>query len=136
MRQVVEHLQALDHDVMRALALDIDNEPDAARVMLMGRIVKALLFRNASIVMHHDTRLESGGADFAEACRWPPAVGGLVRVAVGMHRDQTALCMRRSTTIVSVRATPSIERIALMSRSSDEVFSVLIFIMSVCSPVT
>ncbi len=25
----------------------------------------------------------------------PPAIGGLVRVAIGMHRDQTALGMRR-----------------------------------------
>lgn len=67
MRQVVEYLQAFDDDVVRALALDVDDEANAARVVLVSGIVEALLFRNASIIMHHDTRLESGGADFAEA---------------------------------------------------------------------
>ena len=66
MGQVGEDLQAFGDDVVRAFALDVDDEADAARVVLVSGIVEALLFWNASIVMHHDTRLESGGADFAE----------------------------------------------------------------------
>jgi hypothetical protein len=82
--------------------------------------------------VHHDTRLESGGADFAEAwrCRLP-LVGSLASPLMCGEIKPRSVCVD-STTIVSVRATPSIDRIVLMSRSSDEVFSVLTFIMSVC----
>ena len=42
MGQVVEHLEALLHDVVRALALDVDDEADAARVVLVRGIVETL----------------------------------------------------------------------------------------------
>ena len=50
MRQVVEHLQSLLHDIVRALALDVDHEADAAGVVLVRGIVEALRFGDAAVV--------------------------------------------------------------------------------------
>ena len=66
---------------------------------------------------------------------WPLGISG-----AGSSFACTAIVLRSvcvdSTTIVSVRATPSIERIVLMSRSSEVVFSVFTFRRTVCCPVT
>ena len=41
-RQIDQNLNALENDVVRFLALDVGYEADAARVVLVGRIVKPL----------------------------------------------------------------------------------------------
>ena len=45
MRQVDEDLQSLGDDVVRLLALDVDDEADTAGVVLVLRIVETLLRR-------------------------------------------------------------------------------------------
>ena len=39
MSQTLQYLQALLHDLVRALALDIDNKPDPARIFFVLRII-------------------------------------------------------------------------------------------------
>src|SRR5206468_3433944 len=43
MVEICEHEQAVANDVVRPLAFDVRNESDTARIVLVGRIVKALL---------------------------------------------------------------------------------------------
>src|ERR1019366_8109443 len=80
MGQVVEDLQALVNDIVRALALDIDYEADAAGVMLMRRIVEAMWTWNSMVVMHRHALWQpagpawrSGGDDGAARCGAPAA---------------------------------------------------------------
>ena len=42
MRQVDQNLDALENDVVRPLALEIGNEANAAGIVLVARVVKAL----------------------------------------------------------------------------------------------
>jgi hypothetical protein len=69
MRQVVEHLDALAHNVVRARALDVDDEPDAARIVLVLRRVEALCWRYAVVVMHSHTLLVSATTVFTMSWR-------------------------------------------------------------------
>ena len=39
MSQTLQYLQALLHDLVRALALDIDDKPDPARIFFVLRII-------------------------------------------------------------------------------------------------
>ena len=55
MRQVVEHLQRLEHDVVRALAGYIDDKSNSACVVLMRRVVQALSPWNAVAIVHGST---------------------------------------------------------------------------------
>ena len=47
MRQVDEDLEALENNVVRSLALRIDDEADAASIVLVPRIVQTLLDRES-----------------------------------------------------------------------------------------
>ena len=62
MRQVVQHLQSLAHDIVGSLALDIDDEADAAGVVLVPRVVKALALGSAAVPMHRHALLDSAVA--------------------------------------------------------------------------
>src|SRR5262249_23272640 len=119
-REVLEHGERLPDDVVRALALHVDDESDAARVALGARIEKPAA---------HALPPCAARSPFRRA-RFGGGAGGW----------RTASCTRsvcvERTTIVSVRATPSSERIWLMRRSSEDVFAVLTFRRSVYSPVT
>jgi hypothetical protein len=42
---VAQHFLGVDKNLMAPLALDVRNEPNAARIMLMRRIVQSLLRR-------------------------------------------------------------------------------------------
>src|ERR1700722_7278407 len=124
MGQVVEHLQRLLDDVVGPLALNIYDEADSARVVLIRWIVETLCLRNAVVVVHHDPRLDSGSADFAEPWRLRlPLDASCASPLACTEMRPRSVCVE-STTIVSVRDTPSIERIVLINRSSDEVLSV------------
>ncbi len=57
MGQVVEHLQALAHDVVRALAFNVDHKADAAGVMLVSGIVETFFGRYGAQVVHQNARL-------------------------------------------------------------------------------
>ena len=59
MGQVVEDLDALAHDIVRALTLDVDHEADPACVVLVSRRVEALCRRYAAVLMHDHTLLGS-----------------------------------------------------------------------------
>src|SRR5580698_6714467 len=55
MSEVVEDLDALAHDIVRALAFDVDHEADATCVVLVLRRVEALCRRYAAVLMHDHT---------------------------------------------------------------------------------
>ena len=57
MGQVVEDLDTLVNDVMRRIALDIDHEADAARIVFVRRIVEPLLVGKSSRLRHRHARL-------------------------------------------------------------------------------
>src|SRR5271167_2075380 len=59
MSEVVEDLDALAHDIVRALAFDVDHEADATCVVLVLRRVEALCRRYAAVLMHDHTLLGS-----------------------------------------------------------------------------
>ena len=42
----------IQHDLVAALALDVRDEPDAAAVVLVGRIVQPMLFRVSHALSH------------------------------------------------------------------------------------
>ena len=110
------------------LALDVHHEPDAARVALGPRVVEPLR------PSFHRLRLSSAASlPFRRAAL-------RLRRAGSASRGCSASCARSmwvdSTTSVSVRATPSISRMRLISRSSDDVFAVFTLRSSVYSPVT
>lgn len=52
MREVVENLQRLLHDGVRAFARDIHYEPGAACIVFVRRIVQSLRPWNTVVVMH------------------------------------------------------------------------------------
>jgi hypothetical protein len=54
MGQMLEHLKAVLHDTARSLALDVDDEPDPARIFLKLGIVETL-FRRKSRDIHDVT---------------------------------------------------------------------------------
>src|SRR5262245_16392543 len=70
MRQIVEHLQALEHDLVRALALDIDHKSDAAGVVFVLRIVQTLCLGDCAEDLHRHALFESALRFFALAWRW------------------------------------------------------------------
>ena len=111
--QVLEHLDPLAHDVVRRLARDVRDEADAARVVLVGGVVEAL--RGAAGPLAASSRSPSPPRAHAPARRG-------VALARPARRPRAARATRsmcvESTTIVSVRVTPSIERIRSISRSS------------------
>src|SRR5262249_4505879 len=55
MGEIVEDLQCLAHDVVRALAGHVHDEPDAAGVVLVCRIVQSLGPRNSAALVHGST---------------------------------------------------------------------------------
>jgi hypothetical protein len=60
MGQVDENLNALQDDVVRRLALDVDHEPDAAGIALVGGIVQALFGGESVRKSHWSLLLEPG----------------------------------------------------------------------------
>src|SRR5579871_5713864 len=104
MGQVVEDLDALAHDVMRAHALDVDDEADAACVVLVAGRVEALCWRYAAVFMHGHTLFGSATIVFTTPWRclraWPLPATSLSSVV------RTEIFARSvwvdSTTIVSV----------------------------------
>ena len=46
-REVVQKVQSLPHDLVRSTPLEVRDEPDAARVMLVRGVVEALPWRRA-----------------------------------------------------------------------------------------
>jgi hypothetical protein len=54
MLEVHEHRDALRDDVVRLLAANVRDEPDAARVVLVPGIVEALLFDRARFAVGGD----------------------------------------------------------------------------------
>lgn len=64
MSQTFEDLQPLLDDLMRPLPLDIDDEPDAARIFLVLRIIEPLLERESWYV--HGTCLVTLAGNYLE----------------------------------------------------------------------
>src|SRR5262249_48383152 len=101
MGQVVEHLEPLLQDVVRAYALGVDQEADPAGVVLVRWIVEALARGDAARLMHRYVLLDSPEPFLAAPWRWRrPSPGS-------PGSSATVICVRSvcvdSTTIVSVR---------------------------------
>src|ERR1700687_2582837 len=134
MGQVVEHLESLLQDVVRAHSFDVDHKADAACVVLVSWIVEALARGDAAQLVHRYVLFDSPNPFLRAPWRWRrPLPGSLDSSAC------TAICVRSvcvdSTTIVSVRVTPSTRRMVRMSSSSVVVLAVLTLSSRVCSPV-
>src|SRR5262249_57406685 len=123
MRQVVEHLQPLLDDIVRFDALDIHHEADAASVVFVLGIVETLGSGDAAEGVHCHALFVSTVVFFTIAWRWR-----LPLPVSCCSSSVTQICVRSvcvdSTTMVSVRETPSISRIVLMSCSRDAVLLV------------
>src|SRR5690242_7635211 len=111
MREVVQHLQTLEHDGVRSFALDADDETDAAGVMLVCGIIEALCWWNGAVDLHRHALFVSPTTFFTTAWRWRLPLP----TSACDSSLLTEICVRsvwvESTTIVSVRVTPSISRI-------------------------
>ena len=109
MRQVLQNLQALLHDVVRLDAFDVGDEADAAGVVLEPRIVQSLL---PSVCATRSCRTLPH-----TPLRWTVCLSPLRRGRLRRRRRIVcnAIWVRSvcvdSTTMVSVRSTPSIARI-------------------------
>src|SRR5262249_5328116 len=127
--EIAHHRERLLDDLVRALALHVHDEPDAAGVAFGAGIEEP---RGLADRPHGSSLLSAGRA---RGRRTLPGIasGG---VAISGMGSCTRSVWVESTTMVSVRATPSIERIRLMSSSSDEVLAVFALRSSVHAPVT
>ena len=123
-------VEALLDDVVRRLALDVGDEADAAGVVLEARVVQPPCGSAIGRVMMPPLTRVAGARSVrrraAPACRATRAAARSAWSASWMR----SVCVD-STTIVSVRVTPSIERIRLISSSSDDVFAVFTLSSSV-----
>src|SRR6185369_13063102 len=134
-RQVLEDREPLLHDVVRALALHVHDEADAACVVLDLRVLQP-----AGPSLCHDYALRKcpllspEAPDDRRARRvW---LGGTVSSWFCLSPSCTRSTWVDSTTVVSVRATPSIDRICAIRRSSVDVLAVFTLRSRVKAPVT
>src|SRR6185369_376537 len=51
MRQIRQHRDGVPDDLVRLFALYIDDKPDAARIVVILRVVQALFFRQAGVLL-------------------------------------------------------------------------------------
>src|SRR5262249_39546782 len=140
MGEIAQYLEPLLDDAVRGLTLHVDDEADAAGVVLEARIAQP------SDGPRSDGRVRSllHGASAWARLRYPLRSAErrerLPGDAGGRSSGRSASCTLsacvESTTVVSVRVTPSSERTAVISSSSEEVFAVFTLSSSVYSPVT
>ena len=115
MLQVAEHLDALLDDVVRLLAADVRNEPDAAGVVLVGRVVESLPLAPPIALMPLPLLRRPCVSDLPIASAAQPTAS-----SGGSAIRARSMCVE-STTIVSVRETPSSERTRSIRSSSVSV---------------
>ena len=115
--EVRRTVEALLDDVVRALAVDVDDEADAAGVVLEcadRRVLACWVCHRYALravrVPSHDRRAR------LRSRRRDDGVGG------GAARAARARCASRARPSSRSAPTPSIERMRLISRSSDDVF--------------
>jgi hypothetical protein len=120
--EVHEHLDALVDQRVGRLAPDVRDEADSAGVVLAGGIVEPLGEAHLPVPRG----------------RGPPArrVGRASNSSLSVRSTRARSVCVESTTIVSVRATPSSERMPSMSASSVSVLCVFTLSIKVCAPVT
>src|SRR5206468_8673623 len=126
-----QHLDALVDDRVRALPAHVGDEADAAGVVLVGRIVEPLCGDAVQAPVAHALPLRPR----APPLRRGPRASTSTSSRAGRATRARSVCVE-STTIVSVRATPSQERMLSISSSSVSVSCVFTFSISVQAPVT
>ena len=131
MDQVLEHLQRAFEDRVRLLALDVRDEAHAAGVAFVVGAVQTVALGEpsdfgsvllSSIVASHC----SPTAQASSGVRSPAPFDSSAALAIAVRST-----LVDSTTLVSVRSTPSIERRIRISASSDCVSRVLALSSSV-----
>ncbi len=135
MFHALEHLDALVHQRVRLRAVDLRDEADAARVVLVRRVVETLRGGTSLRSLHAHSFSRGAHSDSSRCGR-----GGRRRRGNGASVGSSATRVRSewvdNTTIVSLRVTPSMRRIRSIKRSRVSVLSVRTFSINVCWPVT
>src|SRR6516225_3987031 len=134
MGEVVEHLQSLDHDLVRALALYIDDKPHTAGVVFVFGVVQTLCFGECAKDLHRHALLVSALRFFALAWRWRLPLPASCGDSSGVTQIWVRSVWVERTTMVSVRVTPSIMRMVRIRLSSVAVLCVFTLSKTVCSP--
>src|SRR5262249_31944835 len=132
--EIAQHLEPLLDDAVRLLALHVHDEADAAGVVLDARVTQPP--RGSTIGVHDASRWARRRCPLrspTRRARLPCATGGR---SSGWSAIRLLSACVESTTVVSVRVTPSSERIWVIRRSSVDVFAVFTLRRSVYSPVT
>src|SRR6185312_9388395 len=89
MSQIIEHPERLAHDLVRALAFDIDDKAGAACVVLVAWVVESLRFRQSAIPLHGHALFDSVFKFLTSPCRVRRAFPGS-----GCVSCSTEICAR------------------------------------------